>query len=91
MQYELPISAVPNQFFTTSLNGETWEVTLETRFNNLYISLSNKNDGLILANRICLDKTLIGHGFFFYDIEGNSDPTYDMLGIRYFLIWDSEL
>lgn len=89
--YQLPVSKNPNQFFSTSLNGVTWDVTLETRLDNLYISLSNRTDGLVLANRICLNNTYLGHGFLFTDIEGDNDPTYDMLGTRYFLIWTDEL
>ena len=59
MQYDVPVAAVPNQFFTTSLNGVTWSITLETRLDNLYISLSNNNDGVVLLNRICLDRTYL--------------------------------
>lgn len=91
MQYELPVEAVPNQFFTTSLNGITWSVTLETRLDNLYISLSNNNDGLVLSNRICLDRTYLGFGFVFVDIDGNSDPVYTGLATRYLLIWDDSV
>nr|DAF69044.1 MAG TPA: hypothetical protein [Caudoviricetes sp.] len=90
-QYELPVAALPNQFFTTSLNGETWEITINDRLGKLYISLSNRTDGLVLANRICLDRTYLGYGFVFVDIEGNSDPTYDLLGTRYLLIWTDEV
>lgn len=89
MQYNIPIEPIPNQFFSTSLDGVTWEILLETRLDNIYISLTN-NDGLVLSNRICRDKTHIGHGFVFYDIDGNSDPYYEMLGTRFLLIWTDE-
>ena len=88
MQFELPVEQIPNQFFTTSLNGVTWSITLETRLDNLYISLSNNNDGVVLLNRICLDRNYLGFGFVFVDIDGKNDPTFDMLGTRYLLIWD---
>ena len=90
-QYDVPLAQVPNQFFTTSLNGITWSITLETRLNNLYITLSNNNGGLVLANRICLNRTYLGHGFVFVDIDGNSDPVYTGLGTRYLLIWTDEV
>ncbi|UYL86092.1 hypothetical protein [Acinetobacter phage vB_AbaM_BP10] len=90
-QYDIPLAQVPNQFFTTSLNGVTWAITLETRLNNLYISLSNNNDGDVLLNRICLNRTYLGHGFVFVDIDGNSDPEYTGLGTRYLLIWTDEV
>lgn len=91
MIYRLPVAKVPNQFFSTSLNGETWDITLETRLEKLYISLSSKTDGLVLANRICLDRTYLGHGFVFIDIDGNNDPAYDLLGTRYILVWTDDL
>lgn len=90
-QYELPVAAIPNQFFTTALNGETWEITINDRLGKLYISLSNRTGGLVLANRVCLDRTYLGYGFVFVDIEGNNDPTYDLLGTRYLLIWTDEV
>ena len=91
MIYQLPVAAIPNQFFTTSLDGETWEITINDRLGKLYISLSSRTDGLVLANRVCLDRTYLGHGFVFVDIEGNSNPTYDLLGSRYLLIWTDEV
>lgn len=91
MILELPLGPIPNQFFSTSLNGETWEITLETRLDKLYISLSNRTDGLILSNRVCLNNTYIGHGFVFFDIDGDNDPEYTGLGTRYLLIWTDEI
>lgn len=92
MQYEVPLNTVPNQFLSTTLNGVTWKITLETRLQNkLYISLSNNSNDSILYNRICLNRTHVGFGFVFVDIEGNSDPTYDLLGTRYLLIWDDSI
>lgn len=88
-QFELPIEAIPNQLFSTTLNGETWMIELTTRLSNLYISLTSKSNGLVLSNRICLDRTSLGFGFVFVDIDGTSNPTYEQLGTRYLLIWDS--
>lgn len=91
MILQVPLSNQPNQFLSTSINGVTWEITVETRLDKLYITLANRADGLLLANRVCLYNTKLGHGFIFTDIEGESDPTYDLLGIRYFLLWSDEL
>ena len=91
MQYDVPVAPIPNQFFSTALNGVTWSITLETRLDKLYISLSNNQDGVVLLNRVCLNKTYLGFGFVFVDIDGDSDPTHDGLGTRYFLIWTDEL
>lgn len=90
MIYEIPIETIPNQFLSTSLDGVTWGITLETRTNGLYISLSKGAD-LVLSNRVCRNTVPLGHGFVFIDIEGNSDPEYTGLGVRYILIWSDEL
>lgn len=91
MQYDVPVAPLPNQFFSTGINGVTWSITLETRLDKLYISLSNNVDGVVLLNRVCLNKTYLGFGFVFVDIDGDNDPEYTGLGTRYFLIWTDEL
>ena len=85
-QFDVPVAAVPNQFFSTTLNGVTWQITLNMRKDKLYASLES-SDSKVLHNRVCLDRTYIGFGFFFYDIDGTSDPTYDGLGTRYLMVW----
>ena len=90
MQFDLPISPIPNQFFSTSLNGVTWGITLETRLGKIYISLKRNGEDVLL-NRVCLDRTPVDYGFVFVDIDGNSAPSYEQLGTRYILIYDDTL
>lgn len=87
----IPLDAVPNQTVQVQLGQETWEVTLETRLEELYISLSNRTDGVVLLNRVCRDRTLVSGGFFFYDVDGIENPVYTGLGGRYVLVWTDEL
>lgn len=91
MMYTIPLDTVPNQFLTTTLDGETWEILLETRLGKLYISLGNRTNGRVIENRICLDKKPITGGFVFIDQEGDSDPSFELLGSRYLLAWSDEL
>lgn len=84
--YKIPLQEVPNQVLSTTLDGVTWFITLETRLDNLYISL-RQDDKDVLFNRICLDKTPIGYGFVFVDIDGDEDPIYTGLRSRFNLIW----
>jgi len=61
----IPLDAVPNQTVQVQITQETWEVTVETRLGELYLSLSNRTDGIVLLNRVCRDRTLMAGGFFF--------------------------
>lgn len=86
MIYRIPTDPVPNQMMSTVLDGTTWYITLETRLDNLYISL--KTDGQYkVLNRICQDSNHLGEGFYLVDIDGNTDPVYSGLGTRYVLVW----
>lgn len=91
MIFTVPVDSVPNQNFTTSLNGEQWDITLETRLDRLYISLGNRSKGRILENRVCLDRTPVAGGFVFIDQSGTTDPVFEGLGGRYVLFWSDEL
>lgn len=91
MIYTVPLDTVPNQNMSTSLNGETWDITLETRLDRLYISLGNRTQGRVLENRVCLDREPVTGGFMFVDLNGTNDPVFTELGSRYVLVWSDEL
>lgn len=87
----IPLDAVPNQTVQVQIAQETWEVTVETRLGELYLSLGNRTDGIVLLNRVCRDRTLMAGGFFFYDVDGKENPVYTGLGGRYVLVWTDEI
>ena len=89
--FEIPLDSVPNQKVSTTLNGETWTIVLETRKGHLYISLTSRTRGDVLLNRVCLDRTVLGYGFVFVDVDGTTDPVYTGLGGRYVLVWSDGL
>ena len=85
MIYTIPVDPTPNQFLTTTLEGKKWDITLESRLGNIYISLND-----VLYNRVCLHNVPVGYGFVFIDINETNDPQWEGLGSRYVLVWDSE-
>ena len=87
--FAIPLEAVPNQTLVIDLGGKTWTVTVETRLENLYLSLSNGTDGVVILNRICRDRDIIADNFFFYDQDGIENPSFDGLGRRYVLVWST--
>lgn len=92
----IPIAAVPSQSFTIVLNGQNCAINIYQLQTGLYFDLS-VDDQSIVNTMICLN--LVGLvreeylGFVgqlgFVDTKGNSDPTYDELGSRYKLIYQS--
>ena len=86
MIYTIPLNPIPNQTLSTTVNGKTWQITIETRLNRLYATFNDE-----LYNRICLDRTVLIDGFFFADLDGTENPIYEGLGSRFVLVWTDEL
>ncbi|MDE1486066.1 hypothetical protein KKI90_07225 [Xenorhabdus bovienii] len=83
---EIPLEKTPNQTLTFFLERDNYEITLETRLDNLFATVK-KNGEYLVCNRICRNMTYICQWFIFSDIEGNTDPEYSQLGSRYRLVW----
>lgn len=90
MILEITLQKVPNQELTTTINGDIYGITLNTRLGELYMSIT-KNDDPIIYNRICLNKTEINEGFVFLDMDGNDNPVFSELNDRFKLLWTDEL
>lgn len=92
----IPIAAVPSQSFTIQLNGQSCAINIYQLETGLYFDLTVNNQNIV-NTMICLN--LVGLvreeylGFVgqlaFVDTKGTSDPTYDELGTRYQLIYQS--
>ena len=90
----IPLSPVPNQTLQVVLNGQQCTIGLWTKRTGMYLDLY-VNNVLLLGGVPALNMTKIvrdGYlGFigdlYFYDTQGNSDPTYDGLGTRYTLFY----
>lgn len=92
----IPIISTPAQSFTIQLNSQNCAISLYQKNTGLYFDLAI-NDTPIIQSMLCLN--LVGLvreaylGFVgqlaFVDTNGNSDPTYDGLGSRYQLVYQS--
>ncbi|MEY1162556.1 hypothetical protein [Providencia manganoxydans] len=83
---EIPLSAVPNQSLSFTIEQDTYEITLETRLNNLFATVK-RNGEYLVCNRICRNLTYICQWLLFMDTTGNTDPVYTELNARYKLVW----
>lgn len=79
----IPLNQKPNQIVTVDLLGNSYDIELRTLLGTLYISIQ-KNGEYLCQNQVCQNLNPIGQ-FVFYDFDGDSDPTYDLLMTRYFL------
>lgn len=86
----IPLEAIPNQKVSVMINGQRWTVTLETRLDQLYATVENQKEGVIIYNRICLYGSFITENLFFIDMQGESNPVYTGLGTQYLLVWSDE-
>ena len=96
MNQIIPLQAIASQTFTIQLGNQNCSVSVYQKSTGLYFDLI-LNNIVIVQTMICLN--LVGlvreeyQGFngqlFFFDTQGTSDPTYDGLGIRYQLIYQT--
>lgn len=85
MLVEIPLSAIPNQSFTTLVNQQQITINLYQRSNNLFCNIY-LNATLIVAGMKCNNAVYLNQyptpfkGYlFFYTISGE-DPNYLTLG-----------
>ena len=87
--YSIDLKKVPNQTVSTTISTDTYDIELNTRLDQLYMSIT-KNGVVVVYNRICQNKNVIAKNFMFVDLNASSDPTYDQLTTRYILLWSDE-
>lgn len=87
--YSIDLKQVPNQTVSTTIGTDTYDIELNTRLDQLYVSIK-KNDVAVVYNRICQNKNVIAKNFMFVDLNASGDPTYDQLTTRYILLWSDE-
>ena len=79
-----------NQNLQVTLGGNIYRLTLNTRLNELYMSII-KNGEPVIYNRICQNLNLIEEGFVFVDLDGNENPRFDQFNDRFVLTWTDGL
>lgn len=92
----IPLSAVPSQMLTVTLNGKSFLIMIYTlgADNRLYFDIYNQGEP-ILTCVICQDRVKLIQleylGFTgdlsFIDTQGLQDPIYTGLGSRYLLVY----
>jgi hypothetical protein len=86
----IPLDTYPNQTVSCMINNKRWNISLFTRLGQLYASVENSKDGVIVHNRVCLNKTPITKNLVFIDTNGDADPTYTGLNGRFLLVYSDE-
>lgn len=92
----IPITAVPAQSFTVSLDGQDCAISIYQKSTGLYFDLIS-NGVQVVQTELCRDRVGLVMfpylGFLgqlaFFDTQGTSDPTYDGLGTRFILAFAS--
>lgn len=90
----IPLQPVPSQVVGTQLSGQDCQISVHQKAFGLFADLS-VGGTLIVAGAICENLNRIVRSVYlgfqgdlaFVDVQGTSDPTYDGLGTRYFLIY----
>lgn len=84
----IPLQQVPNQSVTVVINNSSYDLELNTRLDDLYLSVVK--DGVpIVYNRICQNKNMIDN-FVFVDMDAEENPNYTGLNDRFLLVWTDE-
>lgn len=84
----IPLSPIPNQRLSVRINEEEFDIVVNLRRGNLY--LSAWRDGVNLVNnRVLRSYAPMIDRFIMVDTEGVQDPTYEQLGKRFLLMKDN--
>lgn len=86
----IDLQQTANQNLQVTLGGNVYRLTLNTRLNELYMSII-KNGEPVIYNRICQNLNLIEEGFIFVDLDGNENPRFDQFNDRFVLTWTDGL
>lgn len=90
MILEILLQQVPNQTLSVTINNDSYDLELNTRLDQLYMSII-KNNNPIVCNRICQNRNEIKEGFVFIDMDASDDPVFSQFNDRFKLIWTNEL
>lgn len=94
MAQVIPLQPLPSQSVTVLLGQQACRIEVAQKntgmFVNLYVSDALMIGGVVAENRNRIVRSVY-LGFVgdlaFVDTQGTSDPTYDLIGERYFLVY----
>lgn len=96
MIYTIPLSAIASQTIKCTLSDKPCRLWIRQLSTGLYLDLW-MNEQRLLSGALCLDRVDIIRNpaspfpgtLIFADQQGTQDPTYDGLGSRYLLQFES--
>lgn len=90
MILEILLQQVPNQTLSVTINNDSYDLELNTRLDQIYMSIV-KNNQPVVYNRICQNRNEIKEGFVFIDMDANDDPVFNQFNDRFKLVWTDEM
>jgi hypothetical protein len=81
----IPLQPIPNQSVSFVLNGTPYTIEVNTRLENIYISIFQAGQ-YVLRNRALRAYAPVGFGLQLADTLGTDDPVYTGLGSRWLLM-----
>lgn len=90
MILEILLQQVPNQTLSVTINNDSYDLELNTRLDQLYMSII-KNNVPVVYNCICQNRNEIKDGFAFVDMDASDDPVFSQFNDRFKLVWTDEL
>lgn len=96
-QQVLPVQPLPAQTFEALLGAQDCEISLQQMATGLFATLS-VSGSQIIAGRYCCDRvSWVRYAYldfvgwlYFVDTQGGNDPSYEGLGSRYILVYESD-
>lgn len=90
MIQEIPLEAIPNQSLQTRIDGNTYDITVVTMRERLYITVFI-NRQPVVRNRALLSFAPFEGGLQLVDMRGRADPIFQELGTRFKLMhWGAQ-
>nr|DAN04654.1 MAG TPA: hypothetical protein [Caudoviricetes sp.] len=90
MILEILLQQVPNQTLSVTINNDSYDLELNTRLDQLYMSII-KNNSPVVYSRICQNRNEVKEGFVFIAIDASYDPVFSQFNDRFKLVWTDEL
>jgi len=81
----IPLQPIPNQSVSFLLNGTSYTIDVDTRLENIYISIFQDGE-YVLRNRALRAYAPVGFDLQLADTLGTDDPVYTGLGSRWLLM-----
>lgn len=93
---QIPIDAVPNQEFLTTVGGQQCRIFIRTLGTNTYFTLQVNGIGYVCQSIRCQDRTPIVHAaysgfkgdFMFVDLDAQDPPQYEGFNQRWILVYE---